>query len=196
MKILYRLLSLTALLLSTTPLAEAHMCDHIDELRALERARCEQDAQSLTLETEAVMQKIQKQIADYKASQPKPKTWYSKENGKNVLARVKNGTIAATLSYGLFLTLKKYAPHLPFTPMPASTGLLMPFLIGSFEDPQDRYSSLTAATLGLAYTTTAALPTKITTGILGSLISLWAGIAIYEKVKKQTALPAKEAIKN
>ncbi len=183
MKMLYRL-SLATLLLSTT-LAKADIIDYW-------QAKHEEDTQALALETETVMLKIKKQIADYNASRPKPKTWYSKENGKNVLTRIKNGTIAATLSYGLFTALTKYASHLPFETIPASTGLLIPFLIGSFEKPKDRYSALTSATLGLSFTTTAALPTRTNMIILGSLIALWSGSAIYENIKKPTTLRVKE----
>lgn len=113
-----------------------------------------------------------------------PKKLLSKEEAKNLLTRLTNGTIAAALSYGIFTALTKYASHLPFEHIDPSTALLMPFLIGAFENPEERYSSLQAAALGLAYTTTASLPNKTTMTILGALIALWAGSAIYKETKK------------
>ncbi len=208
-------LSFTVLLLSTT--IQAHMMDYMSSPSGFSSGckgchdhkgtpwiRTTPEAALITqttplainpeLKTEAAV--LKKQNEEHDASQLQPETWLSKENGKNVLKRVKNGTIAATLSYGLFAALKSYAPHLPFAGISTQTCLAMPFLIGAFEDPKDRYSSLKAATLGLTYTVTASLPTKTNMIILGSLIALWAGAGIYEKVKNPAVSTEKEELKN
>jgi hypothetical protein len=173
MKTLYKL-SLSVLLVSIT-VAQAHMCDHLDELRA---ATLKQEK----LNQEAALLKIKKQKEEDKASQPKPKTWFSKENGKNALGRARNGTIAATFSYGLFMALTKSAPHLLSTKI----NFLMPYMMGCIENPQNRYSALQAAALGLTYTAIATLPTKTNMIIFGSLLSLCVGgAALNEKVKRK-----------
>ena len=191
MKMLYRL-SLTTLLFST-PFAQAHMCDHLDELRAVERARCEQEkinAQSLALETEAVMQKIKKQIAEYQASLPK--TWYSKENGKNLLKRVKNGTIAATTTAGICIAAQTYAPHLLATKIALSSILAIPFAAGFLNDPKAPYNSAIAATLGITIAAATILPPKMNIGMLGSFIGLFAGITMYEKWQPKKPIVVKK----
>ena len=175
MKLLYGL-SLSALLLST-PLVQAHMCDYVDELRAA----------TLThekLNQEAAQLKVKKQKEKQAASQQKPNPWFSKENGKNALGRARNGAIAATFSYGLFMALTKYSPHLLSTKI----NFLMPYMMGCIENPQNRYSPLQAAALGLTYTAIATLPTKTNMIIFGSLLSLCVGgAAIYKAVKKSSS---------
>jgi hypothetical protein len=162
MKILYTLSVLT--LLFSTPLVKAQVMDHVQE-HPLAQAHT-----TPTIDTPPAT------IA------PHPlKKWFAQENVQNSLLRLKNGALATATSYALFMAAQKYAPHLLPLKLNFNSLVGIPFVMGSFQNPQDSYTTATALTLGVAHAAANLLPVKVNVSILGSFVGLFAGRKMYEK---------------